>query len=296
MFKQPVTFAFDSVQQCTAQIRRHMLNEMAANGIRNVVLGSKMISAILSNPGFESELAGEVEAVGMKFVDSHSPFGYELNLNVPDPGLRRRMVYTNCLAMEIAASLGVDTIAVHIGSNHEPPLSDFPIKVHFDRIRDALDQLLPVAERLGITICIENIWFPINTADRLLEIKAAFDTPALGFCYDSGHANILAQAPAHVPGSEVWQQWQNSGCGEPPLETRTLEKMLPHVVNCHLHDNDGSHDQHLIPGRGNIDWTHIIALLKQAPRLKCIQSEVLPIYTGEPIRPTVEAFTRLAEL
>ena len=46
------------------------------------------------------------------------------------------------------------------------------------------------------------------------------------------------------------------------------------MVNCHLHDNNAVKDQHLPPGMGCVDWKNIVSLLKRAPRLKCIQSEV----------------------
>jgi sugar phosphate isomerase/epimerase len=51
--------------------------------------------------------------------------------------------------------------------------------------------------------------------------------------------------------------------------------MLPEIVNCHLHDNDGSSDAHMTPGKGTIDWKKVISLLKRAPKLQAIQCEVL---------------------
>ncbi len=59
--------------------------------------------------------------------------------------------------------------------------------------------------------------------------------------------------------------------------------MLPHIATCHLHDNNGIWDEHLLPGRGNIDWPRLINLLKTAPRLKCFENEVIPIRTGASI-------------
>ena len=51
--------------------------------------------------------------------------------------------------------------------------------------------------------------------------------------------------------------------------------MLPEIVNCHLHDNDGSTDAHRIPGNGTLNWNKVIPLLKSAPKLQVIQCEVL---------------------
>ena len=69
--------------------------------------------------------------------------------------------------------------------------------------------------------------------------------------------------------------------------------MLPHVVNCHLHDNNGLTDQHLNRGAGTVDWPKVLSLLKTAPRLKVIQSEVIPMRTHTAIRDVCAAFADL---
>ena len=79
---------------------------------------------------------------------------------------------------------------------------------------------------------------------------------------------------------------------EPRWDDKILEKMLPHVVNCHIHDNNGVTDQHFNLGCGNIDWEHISKLLQQSPRLKVIQSEVIPMRANAPIKDICEAFRR----
>ncbi|MBR4956513.1 MAG: sugar phosphate isomerase/epimerase, partial [Lentisphaeria bacterium] len=155
--------------------------------------------------------------------------------------------------------------------------------------------LLPVAEKLGITICIENIWFSVNTPDVLNSIKAEFPTEALGFCYDAGHANIMDNGRNYATGN-AWRGWNASGKKVPLWEDRALEKMLPDVVNCHLHDNTGWSDAHKLPGSGCINWGHIIPLLKKAPRLKVVQSEVIPVASGTYIKELVDKFAELAEI
>ena len=72
-----------------------------------------------------------------------------------------------------------------------------------------------------------------------------------------------------------------------------LDAMLPHIVNCHIHDNDGMHDQHDLPGRGCADWNKIVALLKKAPRLQVLQSEVAIAGNTVAARELVETFERI---
>ena len=69
--------------------------------------------------------------------------------------------------------------------------------------------------------------------------------------------------------------------------------MLPEIVTCHLHDNDGSRDQHLPPGKGNIDWNRISGLLKNAPKLKYIQSEVSVVSNNVSLSELRETFERM---
>jgi sugar phosphate isomerase/epimerase len=77
-----------------------------------------------------------------------------------------------------------------------------------------------------------------------------------------------------------------------------LEKMLPYIVNCHLHDNYGIVDQHQLPGHGDINWSDLLETLAGAPRLQCIQSEVLyPLYEkNATIREVCEKFNQMHKL
>ena len=82
----------------------------------------------------------------------------------------------------------------------------------------------------------------------------------------------------------------------PEWDDHILEKMLPHVVNCHLHDNHGILDDHIVPGLGNVDWDHVIPLLKTAPRLQVVTCEVIPIRTMSSVRDICESMARLGEI
>ncbi|NMA20733.1 MAG: sugar phosphate isomerase/epimerase [Lentisphaerae bacterium] len=257
------------------------------------MLTDTLISMVMQNPGLSSQLQKEVASFGLTFVDAHAPFGPALDLICPDPALRRTGALRRKLAFNIAADLGVDTIAVHVGNDNR--VLDQSIERSMELISSALDDAIADAEKLNIVIAIENIWFRTNTPERLLELKAKFPSEFLGFCYDSGHANLMDKG-RYYPDGAARAAWNAVGIAEPPWENQALEKMLPYIVNCHLHDNDGSTDQHRNIGHGNIDWKHIIGLLKTAPRLKNIQSEVIPLRTSTPIREVCEAFQKLETL
>ena len=163
------------------------------------------------------------------------------------------------------------------------------VKLLCDYTRRSLEELLPVAEKNGVVICIENIWAPITTAERLLEFINYFKSPWLGICYDAGHAHI-ASKPREIP-NNADKCWGAYGL---PVgwDEHTLEKLLPEIVNCHLHDNHGLVDEHFLPGKGLIDWPPIMKLLKSAPKIRLIQNEANDGGMAERVR----CFEKLMEM
>jgi sugar phosphate isomerase/epimerase len=103
-----------------------------------------------------------------------------------------------------------------------------------------------------------------------------FASPCLGVCYDCGHANIMEK---HMPQSVMYSSWAACGKNADEIEwdENSLEKLIPHIVMCHLHDNNGITDQHLLPGEGTVDFDAVFAGLEKAPRLLSYQSETLPL-------------------
>ncbi len=279
-------FDFDTVNDSG---RRWVMHEFARQGAKHLVLSDTLISMVMRLPNLLKTLQEEMDAEGLSFVDAHSPFGTNNDLINPHEDSRPRMLARHRLAMQIAADLGVDTICIHVGNPNWFDTNKFQLQHSMECIRRALDELLPTAEQLKMTICIENIWFPTSTPERLLELKKLFPTDALGFTYDAGHANLMDKG-RNYDECAPRKGWKDSGFENVPWEDHALEKMLPHVVNCHLHDNFGQRDDHRCPGHGNIDWPHVLGLLKQAPRLKNMQSEVIPCACHEAICDIIAAF------
>lgn len=294
MFNVPVTFLYD-FEHISDRMRPYIMQEFALAGAKYLVLSDTLVEKIIAQPGFEDTLLQEMKNNALTFCDAHAPFGPCLDLNCIWEEKRPMMLARLKLALEICSYMNVDTITIHLGNNHFEGATGIADDIHIGRMKESLSELLPVAEKLGITICIENIWFSVNTPDVLNSIKAEFPTDALGFCYDAGHANIMDNGRKFATGS-AWSGWKASGKAVPNWEGSALEKMLPHVVNCHLHDNSGWRDEHKLPGRGCINWEHIIKLLKKAPRLKAVQSEVIPVASGTYIKELVEKFNELAEI
>ena len=258
------------------KFRRHIFQELASAGVQHIVLMDFLVKKIINDFSFADVLKKELADAGLSFLDVHAPFGLRLDMHCPFPALRPAMIAYQKIVLEICAYMNTDTITMHVGDNVIAPSYDYTDAQLIGWMKETLSELLPVAEKLGITICIENSWFSVNTPEVLNDIKSCFPSDSLGFCYDAGHANLMDKGRYSADSWPI-EHWAKGNRGVPLWDDHILEKLLPHVVNCHLHDNMGIHDDHNLAGEGNIDWEHIMPLLHSAPRLKVIQSEFCPV-------------------
>lgn len=133
----------------------------------------------------------------------------------------------------------IPTAVVHITHGNNPP----PYKqIGLDRIK----RLVEAAERSNVNIALENLRRP----DYLDFVFEHIHSQRLGFCYDSGHENCYTKG------------------------TDLLTKYGSKLLALHLHDNDGTGDQHQIPGEGLIDWDTIKKKLFEADYSGAIALEV----------------------
>ena len=108
----------------------------------------------------------------------------------------------------------------HLTSGKTPPLvSD----IGMYRIRKLLER----AEKHDIQLAMENVR-DVHILNHVLDL---IKSPMLGLCYDSGHDYIWSPAPYEL-----------------------LEKYKDRIFAVHLHDNMGQNDDHLAPGKGEVNW------------------------------------------
>ena len=285
----PLTFLYDW-EYPNDQTRVSVLGEFSANGAENLVLTDTLLSMVCREPHLYSLLPKQLADAGLKFTDAHAPFGDFLDISLPVREARPQMLARHRLNLQLVRDFGVDTCTFHLGTPVHP---GYKLEAYRDAVRDSLEHLLPEAERLGITFCIENVCNPVSTVKEILMYLKEFPSPSLGVCYDSGHANIMEKGKP-FPDCQCYRAWRDFG--EVQWAEDTLGTLHDHVVNCHLHDNQGFLDTHILPGQGTVDWKTIMPRLKNCPRLKYIQSEVIPLRTQTPVRTLCETFYKLMEL
>ena len=283
----PVTFHYDW-EFISDHDRQTVMYEFAANGAKHIVLTDTLIHMICCTPVLYRKLRDEIAAAGLDFVDSHAPFRGDTDLNCPDPAIRPYMLAQLRLTLQIVHDFGVKSCCLHVSNSR---YSGYSVEEHREAVCRSLDALLPLAEELDVAICFENTYRPFNTVDEILYYIGRFPSKHLGACYDSGHANIMEHG-MEFPECVLHRAYADCGL-QPRGERNVLGEMLPHLVSCHLHDNDIVSDQHVLPGLGTIDWSTLVPRLLSAPRLACIQSEVVPRRVQQPIRPLCEKFAEL---
>lgn len=108
-----------------------------------------------------------------------------------------------------------------------------------------LDKALPAFARAGVRLLLENHYpYAYHAANELFsepwefaEIAAAVSSPALGFCFDTGHA--------HMAGNTA----------------ELIRAMGPRLAHVHLADNHGVDDDHCAFGEGTVPWTTVFGEL-----------------------------------
>ena len=153
--------------------------------------------------------------------------------------------FKNCL--DIFSYLGAEKMSIHpmFFTPHLGVEKNIDITINFPR------NLCKESKKRNIKIMLENIGHKFETPKNLKRIFNSI--PDLKFHLDIGHANLRV------------------GKNQTSRYLKILNKKLEHV---HISDNDGSDDQHLPIGTGNINWKEQINLIKKYKYNKTITLEV----------------------
>ncbi|MCX8044159.1 MAG: sugar phosphate isomerase/epimerase [Desulfobacterota bacterium] len=103
-------------------------------------------------------------------------------------------------------------------------------------------------------IYLENVYE--ETYHPIADVLARINNPGFGSCFDTGHWYSFSQG-ARLKNLEEW-----------------ITGLAGYVRHLHLHDNDGSFDQHRGLGQGSVPWEELFTVLRR--------SHVWPSITLEP--------------
>ncbi len=145
------------------------------------------------------------------------------------------------------------TVCMHLTSKQvAPPYGEIGLR----RIREIVDY----AQTLGIRVAFENT----KIKGYLEYVIEHLNHPNVGICFDSGHY--------HAHFQDDWD----------------LRIFQDRIFCVHLHDNDGTADQHLFPFDGTLDWKDTLSKLKSCGYHGPITMELC--YRNEYEKMSMEAF------
>ena len=166
----------------------------------------------------------------------HAPF-MELSPGGTDPEVVRITRRRLCRAAEAAGILGASAMVCHAGYEYRryPHGAERWVT---ESVR-TWNVVLEAGAKSGLTILLENVYE--RDPEMIRRVLAEADNPRLKACFDTGHFNVWSRRP--LP------EW--------------LEALEPRLARLHLHDNDGSFDQHLPIGEGSFDFRGLLLRLKE---------------------------------
>ena len=268
----PLTFCFPWGKGSREE-RKQWMREFAEAGAQHLVLTSELLGKGCADTGFLLDFHRDMREFGLDFVDSHAFWGTWSDPGMPLAQWRGTMLLRHKLAFQFCLRFGVDTMAFHTGNTFNSIFgAELTLDDYCRALTNSLEVLLPEAEKCGVTIALENQWTPLNHSSVLLKVMEYFRSEQLGLCYDTGHGHLMEQGMNFPETTVVPAIWNDLGV---PVkwEEKLAEKFSPWMVNCHVHDNHGSRDEHLLPEQGTVDWPRMKKVLRDSPRLRSIQNE-----------------------
>jgi L-ribulose-5-phosphate 3-epimerase len=119
----------------------------------------------------------------------------------PDPAVCRKAIDLHKAALQRAAWLGCDAMLFVPGAVKivwEPGYGPVRYDQAVEWAREAVAALLPVADAVGVDLCVENVWNGLFYSPlELASFIDSFDHPRLGVYFDVGNVLGYHQYPPH---------------------------------------------------------------------------------------------------
>lgn len=214
----------------------------------NVEIGleAEQLDAI-SRLGFRSIAEGLHEAgCGITF---HGPF-WDLCPGSSDSLIRQVSTFRFHQLFDLVDVFQPIQVVCHTG--YDPSHHGGHHQRFLERSLAVWEPLVARAERSHVPLLIENVWELDPEFHR--DLLTAVDSSHFGFCLDVGHQHSFSRTPL--------SSW--------------IESLGGFLREVHLHDNGGTHDDHLPIGRGSIDFRAFFGSLRNRG--------ISPLLTLEPHR------------
>ena len=171
------------------------IDQAAAMGFDGIELLHVQMAS--QEPGYLQNLKRRAFVNGLDLMGFSTHQGFVS----PDADVRRYNINDTIGQIELCYDLGIPTMRLNTGRwgtsenftalmdnrGIEPPLEGYTDEDAFDWVIDAIEQLIPIAERRGVLLGLENHWGLGRTPEGVLRIVEAIDSPWLQVTLDTGN-------------------------------------------------------------------------------------------------------------
>jgi len=211
-------------------------------------------------------LRGLIDNLGME-IASFIPaqYRYPTSLCSPNSIIRNDSIAYINSSIDVAARLGAQIISVCPGHT----LYGQDIDDGWNRLADSVQKICDFAVHYDVLIALEPVdqyrSDLMNTSIQAMDMIDQLDCDNLGVVFDTGNALLHHEDPASV-----------------------FENLGERLFHMHISDNDGSQDQHLIPGHGKFDFENLNQVMKTTTYEGFLSAELGWAYTINPDPAAVE--------
>ena len=192
------------------------------------------------------EIAGILLEAGVR-ITFHAPF-MDLRPGALDPRIRQVTIDRMNQVFDLVPDFQPEAVVCHPSFDERYYVATGPRWL--ENSVSTWRALSKTAKDMGTVIMLENVY---ETHPGYLEMLLhQVNSPQLRFCLDTGHFNAFSKTDL-----ALW-----------------LERLGPCMGELHLHDNNGSADDHLPVGKGNFPFSRLFAFLRER--------RMTPIITIEP--------------
>ena len=225
----------------------HMNEILARNHEKYLDSYSKDRALSFNEPCSINELSSLIKSLGLRIIHMHGPFDLT---DFSSKSTKDRIKEAEKW-MEYASKLSIPVIVLHPFTSRE---------LSADKCREInlkfYGELANLSKRHGVKIALENIDSMHEYGARisdLIEIIKATSDEYLGICLDTSHANLRAYSNR--------------------VEDAILEAGS-YIIATHISDNFGKNDDHLMIGRGKINWKKVLNAFKRIKYNKPLNLEI----------------------
>ena len=195
------------------------------------------------------------------FVDSlASGMSWAINPTSDDEAIRKHSIILHQDAIKVASHLDCKAL-LFVPGVVKSPISPEIVRYDraLDRLREAINQMLPIAEDLNVDLCMENVWNGFFYSPiELRDFVDSFDSDRLGVYLDIGNLIGYQQHPPH------WIELLNSRIKR--VQIKDFQENFDWTGSFSFCDI----------GAGDVPWKETIAALEAIQYKSTIIAEMLP--------------------